>query len=108
MQVSGEAWFDHQWGDFIAVGGGGWDWFAVNLDDGTDFTLSLVRAADGSYPLVYGTYVAPDGSVSIFAERVQRNRNGHMEVPATGPTYPAGWQIDIPTAADSGPDADRG
>ena len=56
MSVTGEAWFDHQWGDFIAVGGGGWDWFAVNLDDGTDLTLSLVRAADGTYPLVYGTY----------------------------------------------------
>ena len=29
----------------------------MNLDDGTDLTLSLVRAADGSYPLVYGTLV---------------------------------------------------
>ena len=52
LEVTGDAWFDHQWGDFISVGGGGWDWFAVNLDDGTDLTLSLVRAADGSYPLV--------------------------------------------------------
>ena len=60
---TGAAWFDHQWGDFISVGGGGWDWFAVNLDDGTDLTLSLVRDADGSYPLVYGTLVAPDGTV---------------------------------------------
>ena len=57
LNVDGNAWFDHQWGDFIAVGGGGWDWFAVNLDDGTDLTLSLVRDADGSYPLVYGTLV---------------------------------------------------
>ena len=51
LAVTGEAWFDHQWGDFIAVGGGGWDWFAVNLDDGADLTLSLVRDADGTYPL---------------------------------------------------------
>ena len=50
LTVEGSAWFDHQWGDFISVGGGGWDWFAVNLDDGTDLTLSLVREADGSYP----------------------------------------------------------
>ena len=57
LAVEGDAWFDHQWGDFISVGGGGWDWFAVNLDDGTDITISLVRAADGSYPLVYGTLV---------------------------------------------------
>ena len=60
--VEGDAWFDHQWGDFISVGGGGWDWFAVNLDDGTDLTLSLVRAADGTYPLVYGTLVDADGT----------------------------------------------
>ena len=50
IPVDGTAWFDHQWGDFISVGGGGWDWFAVNLDDGTDLTLSLVRDADGSLP----------------------------------------------------------
>ena len=41
FDVTGTAWFDHQWGDFIAVGGGGWDWFAINLDDGTDLMLSL-------------------------------------------------------------------
>ena len=63
--VVGEAWFDHQWGDFIAVGAGGWDWFAVDLDDGSVVTLSLIRASDGSYPLVYGTYVAPDGTVWV-------------------------------------------
>ncbi len=62
LAVEGEAWFDHQWGDFISIGGGGWDWFAVNLDDGTDLTLSLVRDADGAYPLVYGTLVARDGT----------------------------------------------
>jgi predicted secreted hydrolase len=61
LHVEGDAWFDHQWGDFISVGGGGWDWFAVNLDDGTDLTVSLVRDADGSYPLVYGT-----GSTAVF------------------------------------------
>ena len=50
VDVEGSGWFDHQWGDFISVGGGGWDWFAVNLDDGTDLTLSLVRDADGELP----------------------------------------------------------
>ena len=44
------------------MGGGGWDWFAVNLEDGVDLTLSQVRAADGTYPLVYGTLVEADGS----------------------------------------------
>jgi len=97
MAVTGSAWFDHQWGDFISVGGGGWDWFAVNLGDGTDLTLSLVRDADGSYPLIYGTVVAEDGTVSHldraeFAVRVTR----HWTSPTTGATYPAGWSITIP------------
>ncbi len=75
LEVEGDAWFDHQWGDFISVGGGGWDWFAVNLDDGTDLTLSLVRAADGTYPLVYGTLVDADGTARhLDADGVHRRR----------------------------------
>jgi predicted secreted hydrolase len=99
LQVTGTAWFDHQWGDFISVGGGGWDWFAINLDDGTDVTLSLVRAQDGTYPLVYGTLVARDGTTrhlgsADFAVSVTR----HWTSPATGTVYPAGWTVSIPSA----------
>jgi predicted secreted hydrolase len=95
--VTGTAWFDHQWGDFIAVGGGGWDWFAVNLADGTDLTLSLVRNADGTYPLVYGTLVTADGTTrhlprEAFTVEVTRRWTS----PATGADYPAGWRISIP------------
>jgi predicted secreted hydrolase len=97
LQVSGTAWFDHQWGDFIAVGGGGWDWFAVNLADGTDVTLSLVRNADGSYPLVYGTLVDAAGRTTHLpreAFTVMPTRTWRS--PATGASYPAGWRIGIP------------
>jgi predicted secreted hydrolase len=97
LDVEGSAWFDHQWGDFIAVGGGGWDWFAVNLDDGTDLTLSFVRDENGNYPLVYGTLVdaagearhlpAPDFTVDV---------TGHWTSPHTSAEYQAGWVIDVP------------
>jgi predicted secreted hydrolase len=98
LAVQGIAWFDHQWGDFISVGGGGWDWFAVNLDDGTDLTLSLVRDTDGSYPLIYGTRVASNGSVrhlghDSFSVTVDETWTS----PDTNATYPAGWTIEIPT-----------
>ena len=103
LPVTGEAWFDHQWGDFITVGGGGWDWFAVNLDDGTDLTLSLVRDADGGYPLVYGTLVRPDGSVEhlpagSFTVEVTGALDAH---PPRAADYPAGWRIELPAR---GPD----
>ncbi len=95
--VIGIAWFDHQWGDFISVGGGGWDWFAVNLDDRTDLTLSLVRAADGSYPLVYGTLVRPDGRVEhLPASAFSVTASKTWTSPRTGAAYPAAWQISLP------------
>jgi predicted secreted hydrolase len=97
LAVTGDAWFDHQWGDFITVGGGGWDWFAVNLADGTDLTLSLVRDQDGSYPLVYGTLVAADGSTRhLPREAFDVAATGRWTSPATGAAYPAGWRITIP------------
>jgi predicted secreted hydrolase len=97
IPVTGDAWFDHQWGDFIAVGAGGWDWFAVNLADGTDITLSLVRDSAGGYPLVYGTLVHPDGSTRHLArDDFEVAVTRHWESPATGAVYPAGWSVTIP------------
>ena len=97
LSVEGTAWFDHQWGDFISIGGGGWDWFAVNLADGTDITLSLVREADGSYPLVYGTIVDPDGSVRhLDRDAFSVEVTDRWVSPSTGADYPAGWTVRVP------------
>jgi predicted secreted hydrolase len=105
LQVEGIAWFDHQWGDFVSVGGGGWDWFAVNLDDGTDLTFSVVRDAALEVVVQYGTVVtAAGGVIPIPAEafRVDRSRLGVEDwtSPATGLTWPAGWTI--PYEAEDG------
>ena len=99
FHVTGDAWFDHQWGDFISVGGGGWDWFAVNLADGTDLTLSLVRDASGAYPLVYGTLVHPDGTfehldrTAFTVDVLDRWTSAR-----TGTVYPGKWRVRVPAA----------
>jgi predicted secreted hydrolase len=93
----GSVWFDHQWGDFIALGGGGWDWFAVNLHDGTNLMLSLVRDRDGSYPIVYGTLVEPGGRVRhLPREAFSVEVTARWRSPETGADYPAGWRIELP------------
>ena len=90
LQVDGIAWFDHQWGDFVSVGGGGWDWFAINLDDGRDLTLSIVRDEHLNEVLRYGTLVSAFGDVShltsdhIFASE----GSGGWTSPTSGFTYP--------------------
>jgi predicted secreted hydrolase len=95
--VIGIAWFDHQWGDFIAIGGG-WDWFAVNLDDGTDLTISLVRDAAGTPVLTYGTLVDAAGAAHhLDADAFAVTPTARWTSPATGVDYPAGWHIEIPT-----------
>ncbi len=69
----------------------------MNLDDGTDLTISEVRSADGSTALVYGTLVDRTGTT----RRLDRTDfsvtpNGSWRSPGTGAMYPAGWTIDIP------------
>ncbi|HET7770403.1 MAG TPA: lipocalin family protein [Chloroflexota bacterium] len=92
--ISGSAWMDHQWGDFLVLGGGGWDWFAVSLDDDRELTLSVIRDERGQTVVQYGTLVTaggealhvPPGSIALAA-------TGTWRSPRTGVTYPAGWRI---------------
>lgn len=96
IAVTGSSWFDHQWGDFIAIGGGGWDWFALNLSDGSDLMLSFVRAKDGSFPLVYGTWVGADGVVQhIEGDQISLTNFGTWTSPHTGATWPSGWRVQV-------------
>jgi predicted secreted hydrolase len=95
--VDGDAWFDHQWGDYISIGGGGWDWFAINLADGTDLTLWRIRDADGSYPMQIGTVVDQRGSTRhLDADDFAISATGRWRSPATDAVYPAGWSVSIP------------
>jgi predicted secreted hydrolase len=108
LSVDGIAWFDHQWGDFVSVGAGGWDWFAINLDDGTDLTLSLVRGAagnavSGETVLKYGTLVDPDGRTSHVADsQFTLEPLGSWQSPRSGHTYAAGWRISLPAVLPFG------
>jgi predicted secreted hydrolase len=93
LDVTGTAWFDHQWGDFVSVGGG-WDWFALNLADGTDITLSVVRDAGGKPVLVYGTEADVDGTVRrLLQSDFAIESTGTWTSPHTGRTWPSGWTI---------------
>ncbi|PYQ68234.1 MAG: hypothetical protein DMF54_01455 [Acidobacteria bacterium] len=47
--LSGTAWFDHEWGSgVLPAGAAGWDWFALQLDDGSELMLYRMRRTDGS------------------------------------------------------------
>jgi predicted secreted hydrolase len=97
-QVSGQAWFDHQWGDFRIDEFGGWDWFALQFDDGADVMLYLIRDHDGHYVSAEGSYVTRDGRTLPLREHdFEIAATGPTwESPATGAVYPAEWRIVVP------------
>lgn len=94
--VTGQAWKDRQWGNFLATQGGGWDWFSLQLSDGSDVMLFLLRGALGEVSPSYGTFVDPEGKTSILpAGGAQVSVTGHWTSPLSHATYPMGWQVNL-------------
>ena len=93
QRVSGEAWMDHQWGDFATYQEGGWDWFSVQLEDGTDVMLYLIRGADGNTLRVDGSIVSRDGEFSVLGE-------GDFAITADGQWASPGHRDDVPLGLD--------
>jgi predicted secreted hydrolase len=96
--VVGEAWFDHQWGDFRVDRFVGWDWFALQLDDGAEVMLYLIRDETGGYVVAEGSYVTADGrTLGLAAEDFAIESTGATWTsPDTGAIYPAGWRVLVP------------
>lgn len=97
LTVTGEAWMDHQWGNFISVGAGGWDWFSVQLENNQELTISLIFDAAHNIVMSYGTFVVEDGSVeNLETGDFTVTSTDTWESPDTGAIYPSRWTIDVP------------
>jgi predicted secreted hydrolase len=96
--VTGTAWMDHQWGDFATYQDGGWDWFAVQLEDGTDAMLYLIRDANGGALRVDGSLVDAEGELTVLSNGdFTVTALGEWTSAATGTTYPSGWVLEVPS-----------
>src|SRR5262249_10952387 len=42
IPVTGLAWMDHQWGNFIPTAGGGWDWFSIQLANDVEYMIYFI------------------------------------------------------------------
>ena len=93
--VTGMGWFDHQWGDF-EVNQLGWDWFAIQLDDGSDIMIYQLFDSSGLPVLGSGTHTR-DGLTSVLtAEDFEVTVTDHWVSERTGIRYPMGWLMEIP------------
>ena len=94
--VTGEAWMDHQWGNFITLGGGGWDWFSIQLNNNTELMLYLIRDATGNIISTYIGYIQPDArEVLLPANALHVSILDHWRSQATRANYPSGWRLTI-------------
>ncbi len=97
VDVSGTAWMDHQWGNFVIGTRGGWDWYSLQLDNDTELMLYVLRSDAGDTTAVYGSYVLPDGEVQdVTPGAVVSNAVGAWSSPHTGAVYPSGWELTLP------------
>jgi predicted secreted hydrolase len=95
--VSGVAWMDHQWGNFVVGAVGGWDWYSVQLDDRRELMLYVLRAPSGETTAVYGTQVQADGTtLDVAPGSVRAEATGSWTSPHTGAVYPSGWVLTLP------------
>ena len=96
--VQGQAWFDHQWGDFRIDEFVGWDWFALQFDDGAEVMLYLIRGDDGGYASAAGSYVTAGGrTLPLLEDDFEIVPTGATWTsPDTGAVYPAEWRIVVP------------
>lgn len=100
-RVKGWAWMDHEFGSSILLEyQAGWDWFSVQLEDGSELMLFYLRNKDGSRDKLFGTYVPLRGSpVGLDDRGVIVSVTDYWKSPLSGAAYPAGWTISIPSHA---------
>lgn len=99
LPVEGQTWMDHEFGsDQLSQQQTGWDWFALQLTDGSELMLYRLRLADGrTEPMSSGTYVRPDGTWQHLPLSTWSSAETSTWLsPHTGGRYPSGWHVKVP------------
>jgi len=101
MAVEGLAWMDHEFFTHqLTAEQTGWDWFALQLDDGTALMFYALRDRDGSRdPHSAGTWVESSGEARLLeSPAVAIEVTGHWTT-ADRVHYPSGWRLRVPSLA---------
>jgi predicted secreted hydrolase len=99
--VSGLSWMDHEYStSALAPDQVGWDWFSLQLDDGSELMVFQIRKQDGSVdPFSSGTFITADGqTIPLSRDDLKIVVSGTWRSPHSGATYPARWQVSVPAA----------
>ncbi len=98
--VTGASWMDHEYStSALATNQVGWDWFAIQLDDGSELKAFHIRQDDGSIdPFSAGSFVDPSGAVThLSRDDFQIEVDRTWRSPRSGAEYPARWTLTVPS-----------
>ncbi len=101
LAVSGLAWFDREWGSGgLGARETGWDWFALQMNDGTALMFYALRNCDGAREAhSAGTWIESSGVAHALRDQdVAIDVTGHW-INADGDRYPSAWRIRVPSLA---------
>jgi predicted secreted hydrolase len=95
IQVSGQAWFDHEWtSQYLDPNTRGWDWFSMHLDNGDKLMLFNMRHQQQA-DFWSGSLVKADGQTLHLDENdIQAQVLKHDKV--AGRLLPLQWSIQLP------------
>ena len=102
FQVDGLSWKDHEYStSALSPGSVGWDWFSLQLDDGSALMLFQIRRDDGSIePYSSASFISNDGALQTLGhEEWQLDVLDTWTSPHSGGEYPAHWRLRIPSIA---------
>ncbi len=95
VRVSGLSWMDHQWGKWEWQAERGWDWMAIQLQNGT--SLSLVNFLSGPRTVAKYATVSFGDNTQLFAHAARMTPLGRTWTsPQTHISYPQGWRVRVP------------
>ncbi len=97
-RVSGLSWLDREWSSSaLAPDQRGWDWFALQLSDGSDLMFYNIRRVDGAQDVhSAGTWIENDGTTShVRRGEIDIAVNRTWQSPEGG-SYPAAWTLTFP------------
>jgi predicted secreted hydrolase len=97
--VVGLSWMDHEFStSALAHDQVGWDWFSIQLSDGSELMVFQIRKPDGSLdPFSGGTWIAQNGETQHLSQNEFKIQAlGTWKSPHSGATYPALWSVKVP------------
>ena len=96
--VRGESWMDKEFGsNQLDEGQVGWDWFSLQLDDGRDLMLYLMRDRTGAVDFARGTVVSAAGQARYLDRgELTVRATGRWKSAVSGTEYPARWWVELP------------